>query len=774
MPAFKDEHILIIAPGSQTTLAQLGLPESFTPAKFRFPTRMFPAEKKGEWEPYKIREKIVKNAAPVTAPAPAPAPACAPASTPAPATVPATTATASDATTTSDAPPKDHDLEGKSDVEMKDATETEKPAEDTKAGDETRGEKPDEATASAAENGQEETIATAEQPEEEQVIYEEDPTSDEGAVYPIRNGEIVEWSCFFALLSHIFKTLSPPFHTPIMFIAQPVWTARDREAITQFVFEKFQTPAFCLMDSALAVCYAYGTANATVIDIGHGKADITAVTDFVVNEHGRGLALPNCGGEAMTDRLEELLGPKGFTRDMCEQLKRSNICEILPANIPLPGSSETASQIPNSSDVLGAASGTIDKDPMKPAPGFAGKGAETANGTVDENDDDSVLDVAAIVSSGNTSEYLARREREKAERAAAKKGAADAATGKPIRLPNYKKEKATFQYHEFVKVEPKDGHTQSTTAQYIRQKRDIEVGIERFLPLTPSETKSKDHCSYSILDTLAAQIHHTILSVPDAPKRSDLWDSFIILGNGSKIKGFPQALIATITQKYVLSPSSGTIFTSELPSQMSTPLPTGGTNTPAHLQNPGPLHHPAAHGVNPLLVAATHANNSTNNPSTPNHLNPHEPSSVNSPAAAAAAAAAQHHQHHHRSTGHSQTPTSIRVLKPPEYFPEWKNQGGGGGTGASVGGPSGAAGAGGAAGSASASSAGMTTNGVGAGAGAGVSSGGHNVGMEEATFLGAQVAAKVVFVIDQGISKGFLSRVEYNETGPTGIHDCSL
>jgi actin-related protein 9 len=46
--------------------------------------------------------------------------------------------------------------------------------------------------------------------------------------------------------------------------------------------------------------------------------------------------------------------------------------------------------------------------------------------------------------------------------------------------------------------------------------------------------------------------------------------------------------------------------------------------------------------------------------------------------------------------------------------------------------------------------------------------------MEEATFLGAQVAAKVVFVIDQGLSKGFLSRVEYNESGPTGIHEYSL
>lgn len=57
MPPFKDEHILIIAPGSQTTLAQLGLPESFTPPQRRFPTRMFLAPDGKTYEPYKIRPK---------------------------------------------------------------------------------------------------------------------------------------------------------------------------------------------------------------------------------------------------------------------------------------------------------------------------------------------------------------------------------------------------------------------------------------------------------------------------------------------------------------------------------------------------------------------------------------------------------------------------------------------------------------------------------------------------------------------------------------------
>jgi actin-related protein 9 len=78
-------------------------------------------------------------------------------------------------------------------------------------------------------------------------------------------------------------------------------------------------------------------------------------------------------------------------------------------------------------------------------------------------------------------------------------------------------------------------------------------------------------------------------------------------------------------------------------------------------------------------------------------------------------------QPQHLHSGHGQTPTSIKAAKVPEYFPEWKDY-----------------------------------------------------GMEEAAFLGAQVAAKVIFVVDQGLSKGFMSRTEYNELGPQGIHESCL
>ena len=78
-----------------------------------------------------------------------------------------------------------------------------------------------------------------------------------------------------------------------------------------------------------------------------------------------------------------------------------------------------------------------------------------------------------------------------------------------------------------------------------------------------------------------------------------------------------------------------------------------------------------------------------------------------------------HLQHSHRQ--YSQTPTSIKTVKGPEYFPELReNQ------------------------------------------------------ESHMGFLGAQVAAKVIFVADGGTNKGFLTRVEFNEMGPSGIHEVGL
>ena len=72
-------------------------------------------------------------------------------------------------------------------------------------------------------------------------------------------------------------------------------------------------------------------------------------------------------------------------------------------------------------------------------------------------------------------------------------------------------------------------------------------------------------------------------------------------------------------------------------------------------------------------------------------------------------------------SSHGQTPTSIKTVKPPEYFPEWKD-----------------------------------------------------AGFDEGFFLGAQVACRVIFVVDAGMSKCFMTRTDYNDLGPAGISDFAL
>jgi actin-related protein 9 len=377
-------------------------------------------------------------------------------------------------------------------------------------------------------------------------IYEEDPTSDEGAVYPLKDGRVENWTCFFALLTHVFNTLSPPFHTPVIVISQPCWSARDHELLTQFFFESFKIPAFCLMDAALTASYAYGVPTATVIDVGYGKCDVTAVIEFLACDLGRGAAVPGTGGQGMTGRLLEVLEKKGFNKEMCEQLKKSGACEVLPLGTPLPGraqSPEHEVSNPAAAASTGAAdSGAIpngaaevDGTKIGTAPRGPGEGTEVGEGlNGDDDENEGVLDVASIVARGNASEILAKREKERLEKAAAKKSAA-ADPAKPVRLRNSERQTATFLYEDYEPVggDPiNEDHNGTTHVR--KRRREISVGVERFMAVSPpSASQSSD----GILDTIATTIHNTILSVPDVSIRSTLWENLIILGNGSRIRG---------------------------------------------------------------------------------------------------------------------------------------------------------------------------------------------------------------------------------------------
>lgn len=277
---------------------------------------------------------------------------------------------------------------------------------------------------------------------------------------------------FLAFLDHVHGLLTTTYHnTPIMLMASPQWTRPDCETIARYVFEKTRTPALCIINSALATQYGLKWPNMTVVDIGFEKVDVTAVHDGrVVNHMGVGASEEGeqiSGGEIFTQRLVQLLKHKNFNHDMAEQLKKSAICEVLPYDgkseslCDLPA--ESAIGAPSSANAVGptAAADTTMTDAPQPQE-FSQNGQAAGQGGADDDgkengqtEDDGVLDVAAIVTSGQTKEFLAKKEKEKESRGRGRrpKVQEEAAPAKPVKLPNSKRTHNTFYYEEIVQEE---------------------------------------------------------------------------------------------------------------------------------------------------------------------------------------------------------------------------------------------------------------------------------------------------------------------------------
>lgn len=669
---WKEEQVLVICPGSSTTMAQLGCSE-LTPPSQRFPTRMFKDEQTGAWRPYHTVKRKKENLL---------------------------------------------------------------------------------STNGGAQAGTVDGIKA-----EEEYEYVEDPDSSEGAIYPIRGepcvaapqlvlietsrsylqiccigGRIVNMDAFLAFLDHVHSMLTTTYHnTPITLMASPQWTRPDCEAIARYVFEKTKTPALCLIHSGVATQYGLRWPTMTVVDIGFQKVDVTCIYDNrIVNHKDVGLTTPESGeeaaisgGEAFTLRLKKLLEGQGFTYDMAEQLKKSQICEVLPYAADQPGlmelpsasgTSQQAAAAPTGQPAAQAAAGTTSDGPV---------GAEAEDGLNGEEkgpDNDGVLDIANIVTSGQTKEFLAKKEKEKQERAkAGKKGkgpdAVDA--NKPSRLPNSKRLKNVFHYEEIIHEEPAPAPTKaidqekekekekedaapptngeepkaevpagesekpsggdqpsgdafkvdnflpppdsasapapSSEPQTKRIKRDLEIGLERFT-----------FADRALIDRIATTIYRAVQEIGDMYMRPGCWDNIVFVGNGSRIRGLKDNILQTLTLRHLISPSSATMFTSELPSNVATPAgtgsqtPTGSFTGPPHTMPTG-----ASSGVNPLLQAATTAASLQQTP------HPGVSTPGGAPGSASGDGSAPHMSHHF----HSQTPTSIKLATMPTYLAEWTKHG---------------------------------------------------------------------------------------------------
>lgn len=531
---------------------------------------------------------------------------------------------------------------------------------------------------------------------------------------------------FLAFLDHVHSMLTTTYHnTPIVLMASPQWTRPDCEAIARYIFEKTKTPALCLLHSGVATQYGLRWPSLTVVDIGFEKVDVTCIYEnrVVSQRDVRDIVGDGAisGGNVFTKRLFELLKAKeeGFTQEMAEQLKKSHICEVLsyapdrPELMELPTDSVQPEAPGTSLPPAAVASGTTVGDAPAVIDADDGDESTAAN--------DGVLNIADIVTSGQTKEFLAKKEKEKAEKAkAGKKGkAADAADiSRAMRLPNSKRLKSVFHYEEIIQEEPsapppkangatnggeqKDEAVSGVTSegsdpvapppaesektrepeqsstdpfkvdnflappeitsapaissepQSKRVRRDIEIGLERFTFADRAE-----------IDRIATAIYEAIQDIHEMYMRPACWENIVFVGNGSRIRGLKENIVQTLTARHLISPSSATIFTSELPSNTATPsgtgsqTPTGSFSGPPHTMT-GP-----SSGVNPLLQAATTA-------SLQQAQQQQQHPGMMTPGAAPGSQSGEPVASHHF---HSQTPTSIKMAGTPTYLAEWTKHG---------------------------------------------------------------------------------------------------
>lgn len=236
-----------------------------------------------------------------------------------------------------------------------------------------------------------------------------------------------------------------------------------------------------------------------------------------------------CGSSSINKALTKVL-PQLSTNQI-ESLKKSNIFEVL---------SEDAAKI-------------------------SWFGINTSNNILDPSkEDDGVVDVAAIVTSGRTREILAQREKEKEKNAHGE-------------VTEEEKANEDREYNTFI---DDDGVA-------------VQVGKERF------------QGTAELVERVTLGVGEVLKHMDEANSRQECWDNIIIVGRGSSIKGLKEAILYSLQSRYVISRQT---MGSELPSMFNTSgynTPTG-TVTPSYLQSQQQLQlrRGQGHGQVPVQIKA--------------------------------------------------------------------------------------------------------------------------------------------------------------------------
>ncbi|CCE65924.1 hypothetical protein TPHA_0N01430 [Tetrapisispora phaffii CBS 4417] len=299
-------------------------------------------------------------------------------------------------------------------------------------------------------------------------------------VRPIVDGEIVDLEAFLYFLKLIYISILADKHkndpdafdrelsnVPLLLISHYKWSAQQIEKINQHVFEILKLNSFLMLPTSLAATHAMAALqNSIVIDIGKTHTDILPIVDYSQLTHFSS-TIP-IGGNDINTHLKSIL--PSLSDDQIEDLKLSNIYEVLNAEAKK-----------NYADLHQA----------------------------DEDEDDSAIDVAAIITSGRDAREILEGERKNKNENS---------------LPNSELDKNSF---------------------VDRNGQLISVGKQRF-----------QGCE-NLIKAISKRVGYTISMVQDINKQKAMWENIVIVGNTSLLTGFQDSLLTKLMDdNLVIEPQS--------------------------------------------------------------------------------------------------------------------------------------------------------------------------------------------------------------------------
>eukprot|EP00775_Hariotina_reticulata_P009584 gene9584-9747_t len=114
----------------------------------------------------------------------------------------------------------------------------------------------------------------------------------------------------------------------ILFV-EPLFTGKsERERLTKLMFEEFNVAGLYLHDAAVSSLFSTGKMAGCVVDIGHGKIDVAAVSEGITQAPGA--ARLSFAGEQLTELLGNLLQQQQLLPQQLGALK-TQCCQAAPS-----------------------------------------------------------------------------------------------------------------------------------------------------------------------------------------------------------------------------------------------------------------------------------------------------------------------------------------------------------------------------------------------------------------------------------------------------------